>query len=110
MEHRGYTLQEAVNFVADLCVRCIQRFEAAREQLPSWGPEMDEAIRKYVLGLEHWISGSLFWSFETERYLGERAEEVLRTRVVKLSPKRQRSNVDAPDLSMPNGGANIEVI
>ena len=28
----------------------------------------DEAVRRYVLDLRHWISGNLAWSYETGRY------------------------------------------
>jgi hypothetical protein len=88
MDRRGYTLQEAVDYVGELCRQCIERFEEQRHQLPSWGPELDADVEKYVLGLQHWIVGSLHWSFDSERYFGKTGLEVKRTRIVNLLPKR----------------------
>jgi hypothetical protein len=88
MSQHGYTLQEAVDYVGELCRQCIERFEAQRRQLPSWGPQVDADVQKYVLGLQHWIVGSLHWSFDSERYFGKSGLEVKKTRIVHLLPKR----------------------
>ena len=46
--HEGLELQEAVDYVGDLCYGCIDRFEALRRALPSWGPEIDRQLRKAI--------------------------------------------------------------
>lgn len=88
MYQHGYTLQEAVDCVGELCRQCIERFEFQRRQLPTWGPKVDADVQKYVLGLQHWIVGSLHWSFDSERYFGTIGLDIKKTRVVNLLPKR----------------------
>ncbi|EPT00598.1 hypothetical protein FOMPIDRAFT_1023716 [Fomitopsis schrenkii] len=87
-KQQGLDLQSAVDFVGDLCKHSIDRFHFLRENLPSWGPEIDRDLAIYVDGLADWITGSLKWSFESERYFGKQGLEVKRTRVVTLLPRR----------------------
>ncbi|KAF5359149.1 hypothetical protein D9756_002983 [Leucocoprinus leucothites] len=113
MIHYGLNLQEAVNFVGQMCSQAIQNFahdrkcleEEAEKEL-GWDKEVIEMVRKYADGLEHWISGSLHWSFETERYFGKRGQEVKKNRIVNLSPKLPKANTatknDDNSDSLPN--------
>ncbi|KAH9922479.1 isoprenoid synthase domain-containing protein [Fomitopsis serialis] len=87
-KQQGLDLQSAVDFVGDLCKHSIDRFHFLRENLPSWDPETDQQVAVYVDGLADWITGSLKWSFESERYFGKQGLEVKRTRVVTLLPRR----------------------
>ncbi|KAH9926842.1 isoprenoid synthase domain-containing protein [Amylocystis lapponica] len=87
-KQEGLDLQSAVDFVGDLCKQSIDRFLQLREELPSWGPELDRQVNVYVGGLANWISGSLKWSFESERYFGKSGLNVKKTRVVHLLPRR----------------------
>ncbi|PCH35247.1 terpenoid synthase [Wolfiporia cocos MD-104 SS10] len=88
MRQEGLDLQAAVDFVGDLCKQSIDRFHLLRENLPSWGSELDAQVEIYVDGLADWITGSLKWSFESERYFGKTGLEVKRTRTVTLLPRR----------------------
>lgn len=85
MRHHGMTLQEAVDFVGDLCKKSIDRFTEDRARLPSWGPEIDAQVQVYVQGLADWIVGSLHWSFDSERYFGKTGAQVKRSRIVELA-------------------------
>ncbi|KAI0370486.1 terpenoid synthase [Pilatotrama ljubarskyi] len=82
-------LQAAVDYVGELCVGCIDRFEALRHALPSWGPEIDEQLQVYVDGLGDWMIGNLVWSFETERYFGRAGRKVRSELSVALLPRRK---------------------
>ncbi|EIW83693.1 terpenoid synthase [Coniophora puteana RWD-64-598 SS2] len=93
MAQHGLSLQGAVDFVGQLCAASITRFESGRTTLPSWGPDVDCDVQKYVMGLQDWIAGSLHWSFETERYFGKRGKEVRQAGVVKLSPMKAPKKV-----------------
>jgi hypothetical protein len=62
MSQENLDLQPAVDFVGDLCNRCVDRFNAARNSLPSWGPAIDKDIAVYVDGLANWMVGNLHWS------------------------------------------------
>ena len=89
MAQHGLSLQDAIDFVGQLCDASIARFETGRASLPSWGAQIDADVQKYVLGLQDWSIGSLHWSFETERYFGKNGRSVRRSGVVRLpSPKR----------------------
>jgi hypothetical protein len=57
MLYHGHTLQSAVDYVGDLCAQTIDTFCENKKKLPSWGPEVDEMVAKYVQGLQDWIVG-----------------------------------------------------
>ena len=82
-------LQEAVDYVGDLCLGCIDRFTALRKVLPSWGPEIDAQLEVYIDGLGDWMIGNLVWSFETERYFGTGGRQVRHDLSVNLLPRRK---------------------
>ena len=85
MHHHGMTLQEAVDFVGDLCKKSFDRFNEDRAHLPSWGPEIDAQVQVYVQGLADWIVATLHWSFDSERYFGKKGLEVKKSRIVELA-------------------------
>lgn len=89
MNDKGLSLQEAVDYVGDLCRDTIDGFVENQGRIPSWGPEVDRDVAIYVKGLRDWIVGSLHWSFMTERYFGKSGAEVKKNRIVHLLPKRQ---------------------
>ncbi|KAI0076176.1 terpenoid synthase [Panus rudis PR-1116 ss-1] len=86
MRQRGLDLQGAIDFVGDLCKQSIDRFEADRQKLPSWGPEVDRDVQTYIRGLQDWIVGSLHWSFDTTRYFGSDGAAIKMHRQIKLLP------------------------
>ncbi|KAF7294122.1 Terpene cyclase [Mycena chlorophos] len=88
MKYHGHTLQSAVDYVGELCRLTIDAFQRDRFEVPSWGPEVDEMVQRYIGGLEAWIVGSLHWSFMTERYFAKSGDVVKRERVVELLPVR----------------------
>ena len=106
MMHQGYTLQGAVDHVGELCAQTITSFIENRTKVPSWGPEIDPMVQRYIDGLQDWIVGwvvlsdttlhvsqyshsSLHWSFMTHRYFGKRGAEVKASRVVTLLPRTE---------------------
>ncbi|KAG5726364.1 Germacradienol/germacrene D synthase [Termitomyces sp. T112] len=94
MEYHGHTLQSAVDYVGDLCTQSIEEFDRGRNQLPSWGAEIDAKVTKYVEGLQDWFIGSLYWSFQNDRYLGTDGDEVMRTGIVELLPRKAHQEND----------------
>ncbi|KAG2140118.1 isoprenoid synthase domain-containing protein [Suillus clintonianus] len=85
---RGLDLQDAVDYLGHLCKGSIQRFEDNRNNLPSWGEEVDRQVDIYVDGLQNWIVGSLHWHFDSTRYFGNDGQTVKRDLIIKLLPKR----------------------
>lgn len=57
MQETGLTLQEAVNFVGDMCKASFDRFEHDRHHVPSWGDEIDHDVAMYIDGLQNWMVG-----------------------------------------------------
>ena len=101
MQYHNLSLQGAVDYVGELCKQTIDTFSTNKGELPSWGPEIDEMVARYVQGLQDWIVGyvcvsladlfiyplfpsSLHWSFQTQRYFGNEGSEVKKHRLVKL--------------------------
>ena len=88
MRHHGMALQEAVDFVGDLCKKSVDRFNEDRARLPSWGPEIDAQVQVYVQGLADWVAGYLHWSFDSERYFGKKGGQIKKERIIALAPVR----------------------
>jgi len=109
MHHHGMTLQEAVDFVGDLCKKSIDRFIENKTRLPSWGLEIDGQVQVYVQGLVDWIVGSLHWSFDSERYFGKKGLQIKKSRVVDLAPVRVPESVafDNPPVLVETAVAGV---
>lgn len=86
-EERGIELQEAFDIAGQFFENDVEAFLRLKELLPRWGPEVDEAVARYVTGLECWVGGSLEWSLSGGRYFGESVEEVRKTRRVVLAER-----------------------
>jgi len=94
MKEKGLNLQEAADHAGALFGDLMSRFVAERKKLPSWGPDLDRDINRYIDGISHWPVGNLYWSFESPRYFGSALEDVKRTRIVKLRPRTARTKAD----------------
>jgi alpha-muurolene/germacrene-A/gamma-muurolene synthase len=79
MKYHGHDLQSAVDHVGDLCAKTIDTFSANKEQIPSWDPEIDDMVARYVKGLQDWIVGYVhsplylhyrFLTFLIDRFTG----------------------------------------
>jgi hypothetical protein len=106
MHYHGLTLQEAVDYVGNLCEETINAFIENKKRIPSWGPEsmiwlryMSKACKTGLLGtfifsvyifnfLVGSFGSSLHWSFQTHRYFGSEGQNVKKHRIVKLLPLR----------------------
>ncbi|KAK7049996.1 Alpha-muurolene synthase [Paramarasmius palmivorus] len=89
MKYHGKTLQGAVDHIGQMCHDTIDNFAKLKNELPSWGEEVDEMARLYVQGLQDWIVGTLHWTFDSTRYFGDTGREVKETRYIKLLPLRE---------------------
>lgn len=92
MNIHGLELQDAIDFVGDLCKQSIDRFTHEQDNLPIIGPTIDKDVEIYVSGLASWIVGSLHWSFESERYFGKKGKTVKSSRIIALRPSRIQNN------------------
>lgn len=109
MTYHGHSLQSAVDYVGDLCSQTIDAFCETKTKIPSWGPEIDGMVSRYVQGLQDWIVGSLHWSFQTHRYFGSQGQEVKKHRVVQLLPLVPQAVSPPPPTPSPTPVPTIQI-
>ncbi|EJD04498.1 terpenoid synthase [Fomitiporia mediterranea MF3/22] len=76
--------QEAVDFVTDHYKKLIEIVDSCKQNIRSFGPEVDDAIHKYIYGMEQQVYGYIVWCFSTPRYFGKECEEVRHTLTMKV--------------------------
>ena len=96
MVEKRVGLQEAFDFAGEYFENLVREFLEWKAKLPSWGAGVDDAVSRYVLGLECWVGGYMEWSLGSRRYFGESVEEVRRTRKVMLRQKEQNQDLPVP--------------
>jgi Terpene synthase family 2, C-terminal metal binding len=62
------SLQAAVDRVSMLHDAEVHAFIALAQGLPSFTPELDRELKRYIAGMRSWIRGNLDWSRATRRY------------------------------------------
>ncbi|HWV74065.1 MAG TPA: hypothetical protein VN040_20245 [Pseudosphingobacterium sp.] len=68
-KERNASFQEALALAAELHDSTMRTFEALEQWLPSFDDDVNEQLRRYVLGLRYWIRANVDWSLkDTERY------------------------------------------
>ncbi|KAF8499975.1 terpenoid synthase [Gautieria morchelliformis] len=97
MKHYDMDLQAAVDHAGNMCIEAIESYCEHKARLPSYGPEIDSQVAAYTRGLESWISGNLEWILLTQRYFGNRGQEVKAHLLVKLLPPKQSPNAALVD-------------
>ncbi|KAK1757049.1 terpenoid synthase [Echria macrotheca] len=90
--------QAAVDWIGNWSDGIAAEFLECRANLPSWGPEIDEQIHRYVDGIASWVRGADDWSFESQRYFGVAGEEVRRTREIYMLPRVERDGAGSAAL------------
>ena len=63
------------------------------KELPSWGPEIDAKIQRYVNGMGYLVRGTDAWCYKSKKYWGEKGEEVRTTRIVTLFLEENRQGL-----------------
>jgi len=63
------------------------------KELPSWGPEIDGKVRKYIEDMGYLVRGTDAWCYESERYWGGRGKEIRTTRMVTIWPEKIREGL-----------------
>jgi len=76
-----------MDIAGDFFTNYVEEFNMWREQLPSWGPEVDAAVSEYTKGMAACVRGYIEWSLSGPRYFGSSVEEVKKTRRVALKER-----------------------
>lgn len=61
VEQQQVTIEVAVNQVIERVNGLVERFLILKEELPNFGPEIDQDVSKYVGLLQSWIRGHIDW-------------------------------------------------
>lgn len=93
-------VHDAMDVIAEWHQRLADEFLALYRALPSWGPEIDAQLVRYVDGIGNWVRANDAWSFESERYFGRNGPAIERSRWVELLPRVQVS-ADRPTDAQP---------
>ncbi|KAG7437211.1 Alpha-muurolene synthase [Fusarium oxysporum f. sp. raphani] len=60
----GQSPQEAFDTVGNLLEERYQYWQKAIEQLPSWGPEIDASVARYIQGIQNVVQANITWRYE----------------------------------------------
>lgn len=87
MNQFGYSLDEALKWVADYHEEVEARFLDGMKRLPSFGPDIDPQLQQYIQAIAMWPRANDCWNFESGRYFGSKGLEIQKTRIVPIMPK-----------------------
>ncbi|EIM91001.1 terpenoid synthase [Stereum hirsutum FP-91666 SS1] len=91
MAARDIDMQAASDYVGEYYAELMEEYMTAKAELASksfGSRDLDEDVWKYVNAMENWPIGNLEWSFKTNRYFGTLHDEVKRTRLVVIKPRK----------------------
>ncbi|TCD66576.1 terpene cyclase [Steccherinum ochraceum] len=82
----------AVDWATQYHAELRSKFLQALHRVPTFGDvKLDRQVAEYIRGLANWPRCNDCWSFEGERYFGNKGLEYKRTRLVPLLPKVSKS-------------------
>ncbi|KAJ6479121.1 terpenoid synthase [Mycena sanguinolenta] len=88
MRTKNLSLVDTLDWISALHDRLVEKFLAAFRQVPLCDDaELNRQVHEFADGLGNWVRGYDAWSFESERYFGQKGKEVHATRMVDLLPK-----------------------
>ncbi|KAJ1303737.1 hypothetical protein OPQ81_008161 [Rhizoctonia solani] len=84
MHHNHLDLEGAIDFVNQLTRKRLDEYVETKAKLPSFGPDLDDQVAQYILGIEYCVQGFIDWTFMTPRYFGSEATKVKETGIVNI--------------------------
>ncbi|KAL4256103.1 Terpene synthase [Pleurotus pulmonarius] len=87
-------IQDAMDYIENLINRLVDQFLEQWSHIPVFSGPVDAEIRAYCNMLGIWVRGNDSWSFESERYFGERGPEVQTSRTIRLTGAKREENGD----------------
>ena len=103
MKERDLTLQGAMDFIGKEFHKISSRFVTLVKEIPTFDgldAEASQALDRYIWGIGNWVTASIYWGYESERYFGTQGLEIMKHRVVEVSPKRENPFITAKAASM----------
>lgn len=59
MKDRNIELQAASDYIGTYFKVLMDRYLDARKRIPSWGPDVDPGVARYMDATAHWVRGNL---------------------------------------------------
>jgi hypothetical protein len=91
MQEHQMSVSAAMEWLENFGKHRVTTFLNGIEDLPSWGEEIDADVQRYVESIGYLVRGADAWSYESERYWGERGMEIEATRVVTIFTEHAES-------------------
>ncbi|THU78121.1 terpenoid synthase [Dendrothele bispora CBS 962.96] len=63
MEEKDLGLQDAIDYVINMLSDRVDEYIALKKSLPSFGPEVDRELARYLKALEHFVQGTVVWYY-----------------------------------------------
>ncbi|KAJ8473020.1 hypothetical protein ONZ45_g16452 [Pleurotus djamor] len=70
MVERRLKLQEAIDAVVEMLKERVQDYLRLKRSLPSFGPQVDKELVRYLAGLEHYVQGTVVWYYSPRYFRG----------------------------------------
>ncbi|KAJ7688277.1 isoprenoid synthase domain-containing protein [Mycena rosella] len=83
-------LQAALAWLYEHHAQVQARFLDALKRVPSFGPQVDPQLERYISGMAIWPRCNDSWNFESGRYFGDKGLEIQKSRWVPMLPKVER--------------------
>ena len=67
MIERDCGLQAAIDTLTDMLSQRLVEYEKFKAQLPSFGPEIDVELARYIKAIEQYTQGTVVWYYTSPR-------------------------------------------
>jgi hypothetical protein len=84
-------VQQAFDKAGEMYRAKTDRFDALYRQVPRWGGPVDLDVQKFVDGLAVCVGGTLYWSYESQRYFGTHGMEIKEAKTMRLWPQKSKA-------------------
>lgn len=88
MNEHDTDVNGAMLWVEDYLLGAAEKFHAALAAFPQWEEPLNPQVRAYCDGLGQWVRALDEWSFESERYFGNKGLEIREKRWMSLLPRK----------------------
>jgi len=88
MKELSIDVHGAIDWLESLNAKLVVQYASLYQRVPSWREPIDSQLREYVHGIANWVRANEEWSFESQRYFGEKGPQVQKRREIALLPKK----------------------
>ncbi|KAH0833872.1 isoprenoid synthase domain-containing protein [Lanmaoa asiatica] len=68
MHERNVGLQAAIDILTEMLAQRVEYYVEMKSQLPSFGPDVDRELARYLYALENFVQGTVLWYYLSPRY------------------------------------------